>query len=112
MPIVWFIYPEVSGRSLEEVNLLFTSDSLFVGPNMKEYHRLVDEAGGNFAVAERGLLDSVDEKKGEVDARTMSYTSGMYAKASMSYTAGEGQIVSHTDEKSAMSSGEAASKEA
>ncbi len=74
LPIVWLIYPEVSGRSLEEVNLLFTSSSFLVGPNMKEYHRLVDEAGGNFAVAERRLFDSVDAEVAETDARTMSYS--------------------------------------
>jgi len=60
MPLVWFFYPEVAGRSLEEVNLLFTSESLLVSKNMKEYHRRVDEAGGNVAVAARRLLDEVD----------------------------------------------------
>lgn len=60
MPIVWFFYPEVAGRSLEEVNLLFTSESLLVSKNMEEYHRRVAEAGGNIAVAARRLLDEVD----------------------------------------------------
>lgn len=59
-PIIYLVYPEVSGRTLEEVNLLFTSDSLLVRDNMKEYHRMIDEAGGNVAVAERRLLDMVD----------------------------------------------------
>ncbi|KAK4972609.1 hypothetical protein LTR66_011265 [Elasticomyces elasticus] len=59
MPIIWFIYPEVSGRTLEEVNLLFTSDSLFVGPNMKAFHQRVEAAGG-IAAAERRLFDEVD----------------------------------------------------
>lgn len=59
-PIIWLGYPEVAGRSLEEVSLLFTSDSIFVGKNMKEYNRRVDEAGGNVAVAVRRLLDEVD----------------------------------------------------
>lgn len=59
MPIVWFIYPEVSGRTLEEVNLLFTSDSLFVGANMKAFHKRVEAAGG-IAAAERRLFDEVD----------------------------------------------------
>jgi MFS family permease len=60
MPLVHFFYPEVAGRSLEEVNLLFTSDSQLVSKNMKEYHRRIDEAGGNVAVAARRLLDEVD----------------------------------------------------
>jgi hypothetical protein len=60
MPVVWFFYPEVAGRSLEEVNLLFTSESLLVSKNMEEYHRRIGEAGGNIAVAARRLLDEVD----------------------------------------------------
>lgn len=68
MPIIWFIYPEVAGRTLEEVNLLFTADSLLASANMKEYHRLLDEAGGNVAVAERRLLDSVDAAFPDIDA--------------------------------------------
>lgn len=60
IPLVYFFYPEVAKRSLEEIDLLFTSDSLFVKENMKEYNRRVDEAGGNIAVAARRLLDEVD----------------------------------------------------
>lgn len=60
MPIVWFFYPEVAGKSLEEVNLLFTSESLLVSKNMEEYHRRIGEAGGSVAVAARRLLDEVN----------------------------------------------------
>ena len=60
-PVVWFFYPEVANKSLEEINLLFTSESLLVSNNMIEYHRRVDEAGGNVTVAARRLLDEVDE---------------------------------------------------
>ena len=74
MPIVWFFYPEVAGRSLEEVNLLFTSESLLVSENMKEYHRSVAEAGGNIAVAARRLLDEVDGTT-ELDPRRVSVAS-------------------------------------
>jgi MFS family permease len=59
-PIVWLTYPEVAGRSLEDVSLLFTSDSILVGKNMKEYERRKIEAGGNVAVAVRRLLDEDD----------------------------------------------------
>lgn len=59
-PIIWLIYPEVAGRSLEEVSLLFTSDSIFASQNMKEYKRRIVEAEGNVAVAVRRLLDEVD----------------------------------------------------
>lgn len=64
MPIIHFFYPETAGRSLEEVDLLFTSDSLFVSKNMAEYDRRVAEAGGNVAVAARKLLDEVDGESG------------------------------------------------
>jgi MFS family permease len=60
MPVIWYFYPEVAGKTLEEVNLLFTSDSLLVSENMKEYHRRLEEADGSVAVAARRLLDEVD----------------------------------------------------
>lgn len=60
MPIIHFFYPETAGRSLEEVDLLFTSDSPLVSRNMAEYDRRLAEAGGNIAVAARKLLDEVD----------------------------------------------------
>ena len=60
MPIVCFFYPEVAKRSLEEINLLFTSDSLLVSKNMQEYRRRIEEVGGDLAVAARRLLDEVD----------------------------------------------------
>lgn len=59
-PIVWLTYPEVAGKSLEDVTLLFTSDSILVRENMKEYNRLKSEAGGNVAVAVRTLLAETD----------------------------------------------------
>ena len=69
IPAVWFIYPETRGRSLEEINLLFASPSLLVSANEKEYTRMVQEAGGNTAVAERRLLDEVDASMQEKDGR-------------------------------------------
>lgn len=87
MPIIWYIYPEVAGRTLEEVNLLFTADSLLASTNMKEYHRLLDEAGGNVAVADRRLLDSVNAEFADVDA------GGRVAQAE------EGKVVTHEEEK-------------
>jgi hypothetical protein len=66
---VWFFYPETAGRSLEEMNLMFASDSPLVSKNMAEYHRMVDAAGGNVALAARRLLDEVDAGNAEKDAR-------------------------------------------
>lgn len=64
-PIVWFFYPELANRTLEEISLLFTSDSMLASENVKEYHRRVGEAGGNIAIAARQLLDEVDGKDSE-----------------------------------------------
>ena len=73
IPAVYFIYPEVCGRSLEEVNLLFTSSSILVRANEAEYHKRLAEAGGHVSVAERRLLDEVDALgKNEYDISTTS----------------------------------------
>ena len=74
MPFVYFLYPEVSGRSLEEIDLLFTSDSVLVSKNMAEYDRRIAEAGGNIAVAARRLLDEVDGTT-HLDPRRISVVS-------------------------------------
>ena len=92
MPLVWFLYPEVAGKTLEEVNLLFTSESPFVGPNMKEYHRLIAEANGNVSVAERRLFDSVDAAKYESDE----------ARRAGAYSVEEGKTEADNIEVSAM----------
>lgn len=60
MPIIHLFYPETARRTLEEVDLLFASDSLLVKPNMLEHDRRIDAAGGNIAVAARKLLDEVN----------------------------------------------------
>ncbi|KAI0408919.1 general substrate transporter [Xylaria palmicola] len=60
MPIIYFFYPEVAKRSLEEINLLFTSDSLSVKANMREYDRRINAAGGSVPAAARQLLLEVD----------------------------------------------------
>ncbi|KAI1365892.1 general substrate transporter [Xylaria arbuscula] len=79
MPIIYFFYPEVAKKSLEEINLLFTSDSLFVEATIREYNRRIDAANGNIAVAARNLLSEVDnyssssldmkdvEKRGDIE---------------------------------------------
>lgn len=59
-PIIYFFYPEVANKSLEEVNLLFTSDSLLVSKNMEAYHVRLQEAGGDVALAAKRLFAEVD----------------------------------------------------
>jgi MFS family permease len=60
-PIIYFFYPEVAQKSLEEVNLLFTSDSLLVSKNVAAYRARLEEAHGDVALAARKLFDEVDE---------------------------------------------------
>lgn len=60
MPLIWLFYVEPARHSLEEVNLLFTSDSPLVSRNVAEYDRRVAAAGGNTAVAARRLMEEVD----------------------------------------------------
>ena len=60
-PIIYFFYPEVAGKTLEEVNLLFTSESPLVSKNMAAYRARLDAANGNVAVAARRLFDEVNE---------------------------------------------------
>lgn len=70
-PIIYFLFPEVANKSLEEVNLLFTSDSLLVKKNMIAYHERLSAANGQVAVAARQLFDEVDllelRKDGQVE---------------------------------------------
>lgn len=70
MPVVHLFYPETAGRSLEEVDLLFTSDSPFVTKNMAEYDRRITEASGSVVVAARKLLDEVNGESG-LDTRIL-----------------------------------------
>jgi hypothetical protein len=51
MPVIRLIYPEVAGKTLEEVNRLFASNSIFAFENAKEYQRMLDDAGGNLTLA-------------------------------------------------------------
>jgi MFS family permease len=94
MPIIRFLYPEVAGRSLEEVNLLFTSERMLVTKNMAEYDRRVAEAGGNIAVAERRLLVEVDGQT-HLDPRRVSVISTI--ESGKVKTGGD---VLHAEEKS------------
>lgn len=71
IPIIWFLFPEVAKHSLEEVNLLFTSDSLLVSSNMKEYHRRVDGAAGDRAVARGGCSTKLTITVGIVNHKTL-----------------------------------------
>lgn len=85
MPIIHFFYPETARRSLEEIDLLFASDSLFVGKNMQEHDRRIAAAGGNIAVATRKLLDEVNGET-YLDPRRVSVEHGAGLEKTISHT--------------------------
>jgi len=67
LPLVYLFFPETNGRTLEEINLLFAAHSPIVSANEREFRRMLDEAGGNVAVAERRLVEELDALAGEED---------------------------------------------
>ncbi|KAI9874336.1 MAG: hypothetical protein M1830_009855, partial [Pleopsidium flavum] len=77
LPLVYLFFPETNGRSLEEINLLFAAHSPIVSANEREFRRMLDEAGGNVAVAERRLVEDLDALAGEKDiAAAEAYYAG------------------------------------
>lgn len=71
-PVIYFFYPEVANKSLEEVNLLFTSESLLVSENLKAYRVRVEEAGGSVALAVKRLLEEANAVDGRLGRQEVS----------------------------------------
>ena len=59
-PAIYLFYPEVANKSLEEINLLFTSSSPLVSKNIAAYYARLDAVNGNVAVAAKELFDEVN----------------------------------------------------
>lgn len=60
IPMVWALYPESSQRTLEDMDLLFASDSWWVWDAEKTFARLKDE--------NPGYIQSVNRKNSLLDA--------------------------------------------
>lgn len=60
IPMVWALYPESSQRTLEDMDLLFASDSWWVWDAEKTFARLKDE--------NPGYIHSVNRKNSLLDA--------------------------------------------
>jgi sugar porter (SP) family MFS transporter len=69
LPLVYLFLPETANRSLEEITLLFSLDSPIVSKNEAAYQKMIEDAGGNVAIAERRLLDRVDAEYEEKQGR-------------------------------------------
>lgn len=92
IPMVWALYPESNQRTLEEMDLLFASDSIWNWEAEKNYKRLVEENPQIVQAAKRSQ-SVVDPETGRVGARRSSYAAVYGAESK------NGEKVSSNDEK-------------
>ena len=64
VPLVWLFFPETKGRSLEEINLLFCSESPLVKSNERTCEEMLARHDGNVASAEKEILEGLNEGGG------------------------------------------------
>lgn len=82
--VVWALYPETNQRTLEEMNLVFASDSIWNWKAEENYRRLVEENPELVQAARRGSvpidpetgLPKVDGEKGGRRPSLVSNTDG------------------------------------
>lgn len=89
-PIIYLLYPETANRSLEEINLLFTSKSPLVKKNMQAYAARLEAAGGDLALAERKLMDEVNgiEMAADLSSETSEIDEKGFDAAKVEYKIG------------------------
>ncbi len=69
IPMVYCLYPESNQRTLEEMNLLFAADSIWVWDAERNFQRLVEENPELVQAARRGQGGVVDVETGGVRKR-------------------------------------------
>lgn len=91
---VWALYPESNQRTLEEMDLVFASDSIWVWDAEKNFAKLKDENPELIKTAKSGHRAS-DAEKGVIGSRRASRASTSARKASLTVAGDEKANVSH-----------------
>jgi hypothetical protein len=68
IPMVWALYPETSQRTLEEIDLLFASDSIWNWNAEKNFVKLRDESSFGHATGIKGDIESASNRKVHVES--------------------------------------------
>jgi hypothetical protein len=63
IPMVWALYPETNQRTLEEIDLLFASDSIWNWEAERNFSRLRDQIGAGHASGVADDVESVSNRK-------------------------------------------------
>jgi MFS family permease len=66
IPMVWALYPETNQRTLEEIDLLFASDSIWNWEAEKNFARLRDENGLGATTATQTDVERISNRKPSV----------------------------------------------
>ena len=66
IPMVWALYPETNQRTLEEIDLLFASDSIWNWEAEKNFRNLRDQITYEHGDDSKEGIESVSQRKGSV----------------------------------------------
>lgn len=67
IPMVWALYPETNQRTLEEINLVFTSDSIWNWRAERHFHNLKKQDRDAVHAADRESLFGLKDADAEDD---------------------------------------------
>ena len=66
IPMVWALYPETNQRTLEEIDLLFASDSIWNWEAEKNFKNLRDQISYEHASGSKDDLESASHRKSSI----------------------------------------------